>query len=83
AAAILLCELDGINEEVSVHLKLVHDLLLQVGATEVRTARDEAERQLFWKGRKSAFPAVGRLSPDYYCMDGTVPRKRLAEVLTG
>ena len=54
-----------------------------LGATEVRTARDEAERLRFWAGRKSAFPAVGRISPDYYCMDGTVPRRRLGEVLTG
>ncbi len=58
------------------------DLLAQAGARELRVARDEAERQRFWLGRKSAFPAVGRLAPDYYCMDGTVPRKALAEVLT-
>ena len=51
------------------------------GATEVRTARSEGERQRFWQGRKSAFPAVGRISPDYYCMDGTIPRHRLPEVL--
>ena len=83
AAAILLCEVDGANEEVSEHAMRVHDLLLEWGATEVRTARDEAERMRFWQGRKSAFPAVGRISPDYYCMDGTVPRKRLGEVLKG
>ena len=83
AAAILLCELDGGNEEVSEHVMRVRQLLLDRGATEVRTARDEEERIRFWKGRKSAFPAVGRLAPDYYCMDGTVPRKRLAEVLIG
>jgi glycolate oxidase len=59
----------------------VRNLLIEGGATEVRTARDEAERLKFWKGRKSAFPAVGRISPDYYCMDGTIPRKRLSEVL--
>lgn len=81
AQAILLCELDGANAEVSAHLARVRQQLLDSGATEVRTAEDEAERTLFWKGRKSAFPAVGRISPDYYCMDGTVPRKRLAEVL--
>ncbi|MCU0841445.1 MAG: FAD-binding protein [Thiobacillaceae bacterium] len=81
AAAILLCELDGTNEEVSEQVMRVRELLLQSGATEVRTARDEAERALFWKGRKAAFPAVGRLSPDYYCMDGTIPRRRLPEVL--
>lgn len=82
AAAILLCELDGENTEVSETIKQVRDLLLEAGATEVRTARDEAERQLFWAGRKNAFPAVGRISPDYYCMDGTIPRKHLARVLT-
>lgn len=81
AAAILLCELDGTNEEVSEQVMRVRELLLASGATEVRTAQDEAERALFWKGRKAAFPAVGRISPDYYCMDGTIPRRRLPEVL--
>jgi glycolate oxidase len=81
AEAILLCELDGTNEEVSVHVLKVREVLKQSGATEVRTARDEAERQVFWQGRKAAFPAVGRLSPDYYCMDGTIPRKQLPKVL--
>ena len=81
AAAILLCELDGTNEEVSTHVLTVKDILQSSGATEVRTARNEAERQLFWKGRKAAFPAVGRISPDYYCMDGTIPRKALPYVL--
>ena len=82
AAAILLCELDGADGEVSEHILRVRELLLERGASEVRTARDERERLAFWQGRKSAFPAVGRLAPDYYCMDGTVPRKRLSEVLT-
>jgi glycolate oxidase len=81
AAAILLCELDGTNAEVSEYISRVREILNQSGATEVRTAKDEQERMMFWKGRKSAFPAVGRLSPDYYCMDGTIPRKRLPEVL--
>ncbi|MFA5081238.1 MAG: FAD-linked oxidase C-terminal domain-containing protein [Hydrogenophilaceae bacterium] len=81
AEAILLCELDGTNDEVSELILRVRQLLMRCGATEVRTARDEAERQRFWAGRKAAFPAVGRLSPDYYCMDGTIPRRRLAEVL--
>ncbi len=81
AAAILLCEIDGTNEEVSEQIAQVRGLLLQGGATEVRTARDEQERLVFWKGRKAAFPAVGRISPDYYCMDGTIPRRRLPEVL--
>jgi glycolate oxidase len=81
AAAILLCELDGSNEEVSRGIMDVRQILLACGAAEVRTARDETERTLFWKGRKAAFPAVGRISPDYYCMDGTIPRRRLPEVL--
>ncbi|MDX8386774.1 MAG: FAD-linked oxidase C-terminal domain-containing protein [Gallionella sp.] len=81
AAAILWCELDGTNAEVSEHVMAVRDLLQLSGATEVRTAEDESERQLFWKGRKSAFPAVGRISPDYYCMDGTIPRRELPRVL--
>jgi glycolate oxidase len=54
---------------------------LSSGATEVRTARDDLERARFWQGRKAAFPAVGRISPDYYCMDGTIPRRKLPEVL--
>jgi glycolate oxidase len=82
AAAILLCELDGENAEVSEAIMRVRELLRQAGASEVRSARDDAERQRFWAGRKNAFPAVGRLSPDYYCMDGTIPRKHLAPVLT-
>ena len=81
AEAILLCELDGTNEEVSEHVSIVREVLKQSGATEVRTAKDEAERLVFWAGRKAAFPAVGRLSPDYYCMDGTIPRKQLPKVL--
>ncbi len=81
AEAILLCELDGTNEEVSAHILTVRKILQDSGATEVRTARDETERMTFWKGRKAAFPAVGRLSPDYYCMDGTIPRKHLPRVL--
>ncbi len=82
AAAILLVELDGTNAEVSEQVMQVRERLIASGAREVRTARDEAERQLFWKGRKAAFPAVGRISPDYYCMDGTIPRRRLPEVLS-
>jgi len=81
AEAILLCELDGTNEEVSEHVLKVRDVFKHSGATEVRTAKDENERLTFWKGRKAAFPAVGRLSPDYYCMDGTIPRKQLPKVL--
>ena len=81
ASAILLCELDGTSEEVSDAVARVRTLLLDAGATEVRTAKDDAERLRFWAGRKAAFPAVGRISPDYYCMDGTIPRRRLSEVL--
>jgi len=81
AAAILLCELDGTNEEVSEQIMQVRRLLEECGVSEIRTARDDEERARFWQGRKAAFPAVGRLSPDYYCMDGTIPRKRLPEVL--
>jgi glycolate oxidase len=81
AQAILLCELDGTNEEVSEGIAQVRTLLLAQGATEVRTAKDDAERLKFWAGRKAAFPAVGRISPDYYCMDGTIPRKHLGTVL--
>ncbi len=81
AAAILICELDGFNAEVSVDVMRVRELLLGAGATDVRTAADDAERLRFWKGRKAAFPAVGRISPDYYCMDGTIPRRQLGPVL--
>ena len=81
AAAILLCELDGTDEEVSEQILAVRKILKESGATEVRTAKDDAERETMWKGRKAAFPAVGRLSPDYYCMDGTIPRSQLAFVL--
>ncbi|MEW6133211.1 MAG: FAD-linked oxidase C-terminal domain-containing protein [Pseudomonadota bacterium] len=82
AEAILLVEVDGTQEEVSEDVMRVRDILLASGATEVRTAKDESEQRKFWAGRKAAFPAVGRLSPDYYCMDGTIPRKTLPAVLT-
>ncbi len=81
AAAILLCELDGANAEVSEQIMAAREVLFAAGATEVRTAEDEAQRMKFWAGRKGAFPAVGRISPDYYCMDGTIPRRHLARVL--
>jgi glycolate oxidase len=75
AAAILICELDGFNAEVSVEVMRVRELLLAAGATR-RAHRPRRRRAAgFWKGRKAAFPAVGRISPDYYCMDGTIPRK--------
>ncbi len=81
AAAILLCELDGSPEDVAEDLKRVADICEASGATEVRVARDAAERARFWAGRKGAFPAMGRLAPDYYCIDGTIPRRRLPDVL--
>ncbi|WP_074749002.1 FAD-linked oxidase C-terminal domain-containing protein [Nitrosospira multiformis] len=83
AAAILLCESDGAEEEVAEEIERINEIMRQSGATEVRTSRDEAERVRFWAGRKAAFPAAGRVSPDYYCMDGTIPRKNLASVLAG
>jgi glycolate oxidase len=81
AEAILLCESDGTPEEVAEEIAAVRAVLERSGATELRVSRDEAERLRFWAGRKAAFPAVGRISPDYYCMDGTIPRQRLAEML--
>lgn len=82
AAAILICELDGTDAEVASDVEAVQKILQASGSTDVRRAGSEAERQAFWKGRKSAFPAVGRISPDYYCMDGTIPRRELAHVLS-
>ncbi len=82
AQALLLCELDGTNEEVREYIDQVEELFLGFGATTIKTSHNEAERAQLWKGRKSAFPAVGRISPDYYCMDGTIPRGQLAYVLT-
>ncbi len=81
AAAILLCEIDGTVEEVGDQLSRAEEILKQSGATQIQIARDEAQRAQFWAGRKAAFPAVGRLSPDYYCMDGTIPRHQIANVL--
>ena len=81
AAAILLCEIDGQAEDVVEEIERVSALLRSSGATEVRIARDEDERRRFWAGRKGAFPAMGRLAPDYYCIDGTIPRKSLPFVL--
>ncbi|WFF41762.1 glycolate oxidase subunit GlcD [Salinicola endophyticus] len=83
AEAILLCELDGVEADVHADCERVRELLERAGASEIRLARDDAERQLFWAGRKAAFPAVGRMSPDYYCMDGTIPRRELPRVLKG
>jgi glycolate dehydrogenase FAD-linked subunit len=82
AAAILLCEVDGTREEVSQYVEEVAELFTQLGASSLVVSRDEAHRALLWKGRKSAFPAVGRIAPDYYCMDGTIPRSQVTHVLT-
>ncbi len=82
AAAILLCELDGSIEETTTCCRRVEQIFNDCGATRIRVARSESERALLWKGRKSAFPAVGRIAADYYCMDGTIPRGQLARVLT-
>ncbi|MEC7816759.1 MAG: FAD-linked oxidase C-terminal domain-containing protein [Pseudomonadota bacterium] len=81
AKALLLCEVDGTTEEVQEHIQEAEALFKRLGATSIRTSQSEEERALLWKGRKSAFPAVGRISPDYYCMDGTIPRRYLAKVL--
>jgi glycolate oxidase len=82
AAAILLCELDGSVEDVAASLRKVEAVLRESGATSLRVAVDDRERQQFWAGRKGALPAAGRISPDYYCMDGTIPRRHIAAVLT-
>ena len=83
AAAILLCELDGTRDEVDDQVAQVRGLLEDCGATSVELALSSEDRARFWAGRKAAFPAVGRISPDYYCMDGTIPRKELPKVLGG
>jgi len=81
AAAILLCESDGTPEEVSEEIGRMLDVLAESGATRMEVSKDEAQRLRFWSGRKNAFPASGRISPDYMCMDSTIPRKRLADIL--
>ncbi|MDO9479369.1 MAG: FAD-binding protein, partial [Hydrogenophaga sp.] len=81
AAAILLCESDGTPEEVEEEIGRMSDVLRRCGATAIAVSQDEAERLRFWSGRKNAFPASGRISPDYMCMDSTIPRKRLADIL--
>ena len=83
AEAILICELDGLENDVNADLDKAKKILETAGVIEVRLAKDEQERTRFWAGRKNAFPAVGRLSPDYYCMDGTIPRRELSKVLKG
>jgi glycolate oxidase len=81
AEAILLCESDGTPEEVEEEISRMQAVLQAAGATAIAVSRDEAERLKFWSGRKNAFPASGRISPDYMCMDSTIPRKRLADIL--
>jgi len=81
AVAILLCESDGTPEEVVEEIAAMRAVLEKTGATDIRVSQSEAERLRYWSGRKAAFPAAGRISPDYYCMDGTIPRKRVAEML--
>ena len=81
AAAILLCELDGTEEGVKADVEIVRGVLDQAGAVDVSIASGEVERETLWRGRKAAFPAAGRLAPDYYCMDGTIPRRELGGVL--
>jgi glycolate oxidase len=81
AEAILLCESDGASEEVADEIERMKAVMQQSGATEVRVSQSEAERARFWAGRKAAFPAAGRVSPDYYCMDGTIPKRALPRVL--
>ena len=81
AAAILLAESDGTADEVAAEVAAIEAVLRANGATALAVSRSEEERLRFWSGRKNAFPAAGRLSPDYYCMDGTIPRRKLGEVL--
>ncbi len=81
AAAILLCESDGTAEEVAEEIERMMAVLSASGATRMAVSENEAQRLKFWSGRKNAFPASGRISPDYMCMDSTIPRKRLADIL--
>ena len=81
AEAILLCESDGTPEEVEEEIARMSDVLRNAGATAITVSNSEEERMRFWSGRKNAFPASGRISPDYMCMDSTIPRKRLADIL--
>lgn len=81
AEAILLCESDGTPEEVEEEIARMSEVLRAAGATAIAVSESEEERLRFWSGRKNAFPASGRISPDYMCMDSTIPRKRLADIL--
>jgi glycolate oxidase len=81
AEAILLAESDGTHEEVAHEIEKMIEVMRASGATQIRCSANDAERLRFWSGRKAAFPAVGRISPDYYCIDGSIPRGALAKVL--
>jgi glycolate oxidase len=81
AQAILLCESDGTHAEVEHEVAQMRDVFRRAGATRLQVSTSEQERLMFWAGRKNAFPAAGRISPDYYCMDGTIPRRHLGRVL--
>ncbi|SAI42897.1 glycolate oxidase subunit [Bordetella ansorpii] len=81
AQALLLCESDGTPEEVAHEIARIEEVCRQAGSTRCQVSGSEAERLRFWAGRKNAFPAAGRVSPDYYCMDGTIPRRHLGRVL--
>ena len=83
AAAILICEVDGTEAEVDRQIEQTRAVFEIQGATEIQISATEQERQRFWSGRKNAFPAVGRISPDYYCIDGTIPRQQLGRVIAG
>ena len=81
AAALIIVELDGPEAEVDALIELVETIMRTAGASSIKISQSEEERNLFWAGRKSAFPAVGRISPDYLCMDGTIPRRRLPDMM--
>lgn len=81
AKALLLCELDGNKTQVLKELKVVSKILKDIGAEVIKKAKNNEERLKLWQGRKAAFPAIGRISPDYYCIDGTIPRRKLAQIL--
>ena len=81
AEALMIVELDGTNSEVDELINKVSDIAKKNNSTSIRTSKNEKERLAFWAGRKAAFPACGAMAPDYYCMDGTIPRGKLSEVL--
>lgn len=82
AQALLLCELDGTSAGLQILVDKVQAVMRTSGAIDVQVATDAEQRAKLWQGRKAAFPAVGRIAPDYYCMDGTIPRRELSNVLS-